>query len=202
MEKRQFLKSTAGLLAGAGSVLSGSMSSAHAAADKKEVSQTILTIVGDVLKTNRGSLDPVKDQLMYKRGIQFNKGFTFDLGALEKLRSKTISPTMEYDARVHKLSGPRLLDVLTEVGFINSKNVSILMHGIDGYSPEVTLAEVKKYDFILATQIDGQLLSIGGFGPLFGIYDADRIEELTKKPLNQRFLKCPWGLYCIEVKAG
>jgi len=51
----------------------------------------------------------------------------------------------------------------------------------------------------VATHLDGKLLNIGGFGPLFAIYDADRIPELANKPLNQRFTACPWGLYCIEV---
>jgi len=200
MKKRQFLTSAAGLVVGA---IGSSINSAHALASKeKNDSQVILTIAGEIKSTNRGALDPVKDQLMHKRGIQFNKAHTFTLSDLERLPSKTINPTMEYDARVHKLSGPRLIDVLTKVGITNSKDVNILMYGIDGYSPQVSLFNVQKYDFILATRIDGELLSIGGFGPLFALYDADRINEFAKKPLNQRFPGCPWGLYCIEVKSS
>jgi len=200
MKKRQFLTSAAGLMVGA---VSGSINSAHALASKeKNDSQVIITITGDIKSTNRGGLDPVKDQLMYKRGIKFNKAHAFTLADIEKLPTKTISPTMEYDGRVHKLSGPRLIDVLTKVGFASSKDVKILMYGLDGYTPQVSLADVQKYDFILATRIDGELLSIGGFGPLFAIYDADRIKEFSKKPLNQRFVACPWGLYCIEVKSS
>lgn len=193
MEKRQFLTGMTGLIAGT------LTNSANAVNNRKIESQTILTITGDIERVNRGKSNVMHEILMYKRGIQFSKAYTFTLTDLEKLPSKTISPTMEDDGLVHKLSGPRLVDVLNVVGIKNSKNIKIKMHGIDGYSPEISLALAKKYDFILATRLDGQLLSIGGFGPVFGIYDADRIDGIAQKPLNQRFAGCPWGLYCIEV---
>lgn len=201
MKKRQFLTGAAGLVVGSVGSLSSSVSSAQAVNSRKEDEQTILTITGDVIRTNRKKLDPVRDQLMQKHGINFKSAFTFTLADLEKLPSKTISPTMEYDARVHQLSGPRLVDVLAEVGLKNPKDANITMHGIDGYSPEISFSKVRGYDFILATRIDGSLLSIGGLGPLFALYDADRIEEIAKKPLNQRFSGCPWGLYCVQVRA-
>jgi len=202
MKKRQFLKKASGLLVGAtAGVWGSSANSANALSSQKEAEQTILTITGDVLRTNRGKLDPVRDQLMQKHGIKFKNAFTFTLADLEKLPSKTISPTMEYDARVHKLSGPLLADVLVEVGFTNPNGATILLHGLDGYSPEISFSKAREYNFILATRIDGNLLSVGGLGPLFALYDADRIEEIAKKPLDQRFAECPWGLYCIQVRA-
>jgi hypothetical protein len=199
MKKRQFLTSAAGILVGA---LGSSVNTVYAKNSRKEDAQTILTITGDIERTNRKKMDPVKDQLMYKRGIKFNNAYTFSLLDLEKLPSKTINPTMEYDNRVHELSGPLLIDVLNAVGIKKrTKNTEIVLYGIDGYSPEISLDKAQEYNFILATRIDGQLLSIGGFGPLFAIYDADRIEEFAKKPVDQRFAACPWGLYCIEVKS-
>jgi hypothetical protein len=106
---------------------------------------------------------------------------------------------MEYDARAHKLSGPRLIDVLHVTGIKKTNATKIVFHGIDGYSPEISVDTAQRYNFILATHIDDKLLSIGGFGPLFAIYDADRIPEIAQMPLNQRFTTCPWGLYCIEI---
>ena len=107
---------------------------------------------------------------------------------------------MEYDERAHQLSGTRLLDVLVQVGAQLSESTRIVLHGIDGYSPEISLKLVKQYNYILATHMDGELLAIGGFGPLFAIYHADHISEFSAKPLNQRFAQCPWGLYCMEVR--
>ena len=172
---------------------------AAAAPDTQADVQTILTVTGAIEKTNRGKFDPMMDQLMHKQGIHFEHAFQFALADLEKLPVTTIKPTMEYDARPHKLSGPRLIDVLNVVGIKKNNPTKITFHGVDGYSPEISFDLAQKYNFILATHIDDQLLSIGGFGPLFALYDADRIPEIAHKPLNQRFASCPWGLYCIEI---
>ena len=53
---------------------------------------------------------------------------------------------------------------------------------------------------IVATTLDGAPMSIGGLGPLWAVYDADRLADFKDKPLKQRFALCPWGLYFIEVK--
>ena len=33
-----------------------------------------------------------------------------------------------------------------------------------------------------------------GLGPLWALYDVDRVPEFAAKPLTQRFGLCPWGL--------
>jgi hypothetical protein len=47
--------------------------------------------------------------------------------------------------------------------------------------------------------MDGKPMPLGGLGPLWAIYDADNIPELAAKPLKERFVLCPWGLYQIQV---
>jgi len=205
MKKRQFITNAATLLLGAAAASAAASASAVTSSDasittaKPTDAQTILTVTGSVEKANRGKLDPMLDQLMHKQGIQFERAFQFTLADLEKLAVTTIHPTMEYDAHPHKLSGPRLIDVLHVVGIKKGNPAKIVFHGVDGYSPEISVELAQKYNFILATHIDDQLLGIGGFGPLFALYDADRIPEAAQKPLSQRFVSCPWGLYCIEV---
>jgi len=193
MNKRRFLTSIAGLVA------ASRINTADALNKAPEAGQTVLTVVGAIDRINREKLNPVTDQLMHKFAIGFERAHTFSLAELLTLPAQTIKPTMEYDQRAHQLTGPRLLDVLTAAGAQLSDTTRIVFHGIDGYSPEATWAQAKKYNYIVATHLDGKLLAIGGFGPLFAIYDADRIAELAAKPLNQRFFACPWGLYCIEV---
>lgn len=199
MKKRQFLSTAAGSII---SALGVSAAPAHATTSVKTSSQVILTVAGAIDRSNRGKTDNVIDQMMYKQGVHFSRAYTFDLAALEKLPSVTISPTLEYDGQPHKLSGPRLIDMLDFVGAKKTKDTRILFHSIDGYAPEASLDQVRKYDFILATKIDGKSLSIGGLGPIFAIYDADRIADFSQKPLNQRFAICPWGLYYLEVVTG
>jgi len=196
MNKRQFISNSLSALFGAAGV---SALPSHAAADKPVNGQTILTVTGAISRTNRGKFDEMMDQLMHKHGIHFDQAYQFSLADLETIPAVTIHPTMEYDSRAHALRGPRLMDVLNAVGVNKTKATKIIFHGVDGYSPEMTFDLVQKYNFILATHIDGELQHLGGFGPLFAIYDADHIPEFAQKPLNQRFALCAWGLYCIEV---
>jgi hypothetical protein len=44
-------------------------------------------------------------------------------------------------------------------------------------------------------------MALGGLGPLWGIYDADRFPDMAAKPVDQRFALCPWALYHIDVQA-
>lgn len=54
----------------------------------------------------------------------------------------------------------------------------------------------------VATALDGVPLSIGELGPLWAVYDADRLPDFKNMPLRERFGPCPWGPYFIEVKAA
>jgi hypothetical protein len=53
---------------------------------------------------------------------------------------------------------------------------------------------------IVATALDGVPLGLGGLGPLWAVYDADRLPDFKDTPLKERFALCPWGLYAIDVK--
>ncbi len=195
MQKRQFLTSSISLLVGAVTVPTRDASATQAKTDQ----QTILTMVGAIDRSNRGKIDDVLEQLMHKQGIHGERAWALSLADLEKLPQTSINPTVEYDGKTHQLSGPLLIDVLNLAGIAKSAAKTILFHGIDGYSPEITVAEAKKFNYVLATRIDGHLLGIGGLGPVFAVVDADRIPELARLPLAQRFTRCPWGLYCIEL---
>lgn len=200
MKKRQFLSAAAASVAGA---LSASASPAFAATPElKAAGPAVLTIAGAIERSNRGPTDAVIDQMLHKQNVQFKRAFAFDLATLEKLPAATINPTLEYDDKPHQLRGPRLAAVLDMLGTSKAADTQIVFHSVDGYMPQVSFDQLRKYDYILATHIDGMPLSIGGFGPIFAIYDADHIPELAQKPLAQRFALCPWGLYCIEVVAG
>ena len=49
---------------------------------------------------------------MMKHGAKFERAFEFDSALLAQLPSVAIEPTLEYDARPHKLSGPLLSSVI------------------------------------------------------------------------------------------
>ena len=200
MNKRHFLASSgaaglAGLLPAAGTALAATP--AAAAAPRQPA---LLTVSGAVGKSNRGAFDPVVDQMMGKHGIKFDKAFAFDAAALAKLPAVTIKPTLEYDGKEHTLAGPLLATVLAAAGV--SGTAQLGLRAVDGYNVGISLADATTYRMIVATHIDGQPMALGGLGPQWAVYDADRVAAFKDKPLKERFGLCPWGLYHIDVKAG
>jgi hypothetical protein len=162
----------------------------------------LLTVSGAVGKSNRGALDPVLDQMMVKHGIEFEQAWAFDSAALQRLPALTIRPTLEYDAKVHALRGPLLDTVLRAAGVRADASVTLGLRAVDGYNAELGIADVRSMRMIVATHADGRPLALGGLGPQWAVYDADRLADFKDKPLKERFALCPWGLYHIDVKTA
>lgn len=163
-------------------------------------SPVLLTVTGAIGKTNRGPLDPVLDQMMAKQKMAFDKAYGFDFPALAALPAVTIKPTLEYDGKVHTLRGPLLATVLKAVR-ASSESGTLAMRAVDGYAPTISVADARKYRFIVATTLDGKPMPLGGLGPLWAVYEPDRFPDMAGKPLDQRFAKCPWAVYHIDVQA-
>jgi hypothetical protein len=198
MNKRQFLSSAALLSAAAAPAFGGQPARKQACA----ASPVILTISGAIRRHNRGALDPAFDQLLAKHQVKFSEAYGVDSALIASMPAVTIKPTTEYDSRQHTLSGPLLTHVLEHVGAPSAGNTQIVMHAVDGYAVATTLDKVRAYQFIVATQMDGKPLPLGGVGPLWATYDADNIPEFSNKPLKDRFELSPWGLYHLQVAAA
>jgi hypothetical protein len=193
MKKRDFLTRSA---------LLGALPLASAqAASPQTRGPALLTISGAaVSKTNRGALDPALDQMMVKHGVQFDKALALDSATLQRMPAVQIKPTLEYDAKVHTLSGPLLSTVLEAAGVAPGSNALLGLRAVDGYNVAISLADIRRYRMLLATHLDGQPLALGGLGPQWAVYDADNIADFKDKPLKQRFGLCPWGVYHIDAK--
>ena len=193
MNKRHFLAATA-----LAATLPGQANAVSAAS---KTGPGLLTVAGAITRKNRGQLDAALDQLMVKHKAQFDKAWVFDAAMLARLPAVTITPSLEYDAKPHQLSGPLLSTVVEAAGGTAGAQVMLGLRAIDGYTVGLSLADARAYRMIVATTLDGAPLSLGGLGPLWAVYDADRLPAFKDKPLKERFGLCPWGLYFIEVKA-
>jgi hypothetical protein len=190
MKKREFLGAVA---AGAALPVAGLAQQA-----KGLKGPALLTVTGAVGKTNRGAMDGVMDQMMAKQKLAFEKAHAFDFAALAAMPAVTIKPTLEYDKKQHELRGPLLATVLQAAGAGGTK---LAMRAVDGYAPTISVDDARKYGFIVATHLDGQTMPLGGLGPLWAVYDADKFADMAARPVDQRFAQCPWGLYHIDVQA-
>lgn len=197
MNRRAFLAS--GLALGAVSPV------AALAADgskRAAAGPTLLTVTGAIGRSNRGPLNPALDQMMAKQKVSFDRAYTFDFGALTALPSVSLNPTLEYDAQAHTLEGPLLSDVVAAAGATAGTQTTLLLQAVDGYAVPLALADAIKYRYIVATHLDGKPMALGGLGPLWAVYEPDAFATLTARPLNQRFVFCPWALYRIDVRAA
>jgi len=193
MKKRLFL----GTLAAAATL--PTLPSAHAAAPAR--GPALLTVTGAISKPNRGPFEPVRDQMMHKQKLSFDKAHAFDFAELSALPAIAIKPTLEYDGKVHALRGPLLLDVLKAAGATLADSSKIVLRAVDGFAASITVAQARAYRYIVATQMDGAPMALGGLGPLWAVYEADKVPEMASKPVQDRFGSCPWALYHIEVQA-
>ena len=192
MNKREFLASTAVL--GAMPVVTAQ------AARPIACGPVLLTISGAIAKGNRGPLNPALDQMLAKHGVRVDTALALDAAALARMPAVHIQPTLEYDAKVHTLSGPLVSTVLEAASVPSTGAVVLGLRAVDGYNVAISLADIRRYRMIIATHMDGEPLSLGGLGPQWAVYDADRLEDFKNLPLKQRFGLCPWGVYHIDVK--
>jgi hypothetical protein len=194
MNKRQFLLGTV-LGVPALDVLAS-----RTKADPLAVGPSLLTITGEVGRTNRGPLDSAKDLLMVKHNLQFERAFSLDFAALTRLPQVSIRPTLEYDAKVHGLRGPSMIEVLKWAGVSMTGQTRLSLRAIDGYSAHWLLADLATHPLIIATHLDEKPMPLGGLGPLWAIYEADHLPEMADQSLPERFARCPWGIYHIGVE--
>ncbi|MFL9923824.1 molybdopterin-dependent oxidoreductase [Herbaspirillum lusitanum] len=193
MNKRDFLNA-----AGASATLLASGVADAAPRKSNAAGPGLLTVTGAISSPNRGALNHSLDQMMHKQHLEFDKARVFDFAALTALPAVSIHPTLEYDGKQHVLRGPLLLDVMQAAG-ADRKAANFLLRAIDGYAVLAPRADIERYRFIIATHMDGQPLALGGLGPLWAVYEADRYADMRDKPLTARFGLCPWGLYHIAV---
>ena len=196
MNKRRFLQS---LGASAAAVMASAQAAPKTASKAGPV---LLTLTGAITRYNRDALDPALDQLMAKQKVAFDRAYTFDYDALGTLPQASIRPVIEYDEKAHTLSGPLLADVIRVAGGAVGEKTSVLLRAIDGYAVTVGADDLARYRFMVATHLDGKPMPLGGLGPLWAVYDADRFPEMASKPVRERFGLCPWALYHVNLSGA
>ena len=199
MKKRHFLR--VALSGAAATMAAAELTPAQAQNAPKTASGPILlTVSGLIGPGNRGPLDSALDQMMVKQKVAFSKAQAFDFRTLTALPAVTIKPTLEYDNKHHVLTGPLLMAVMKECGVKANDKTVLLVRAVDGYAVQILATAAAMRRFIIATHLDGNPMALGGLGPLWTVFDADRFPDMTAKPVTERFGLCPWATYHIEVK--
>ena len=148
MDKRHFLRATLASAALPGAALAAPAGGPPGA---RQAGPTLLTLSGEVAHPNRGRLDPALDQLLAKHGVRFERARSFTYADLAALPAVEIRPTLEYDARPHRLRGPLLSHLLDIAGADRSAGVTLSLRALDGYTVELGFTELRQRAVIVAT---------------------------------------------------
>lgn len=117
----------------------------------------------------------------------------FDIPMLEKLAGRTATVDTPWMKGISTFSGPYLRSVLEAAG---AEGTIVKITAINDYSSEVPIEDAAM-DVILATRLEGNLMSVRDKGPMFLIYPFDRDSSLyTEKYFNRSV----WQIDEIEVR--
>jgi hypothetical protein len=78
-----------------------------------------------------------------------------------------------------------------------SRGSKLYVVALNDYAAEIPLADLEKYDVILARKINGKVLTVRDKGPLFVMYPFDKKPELRTKEIYSR---CVWQVNRIRVE--
>lgn len=163
---------------------------AGAESPARPAGQVVLTVAGQVTKPNRGAFDPFDDAFFKYHERHFAKAAVFDLAALEALGRHRVEIAYVKWPRALRFEGPWLRDVLAAAG-ATGRDLTVL--ALDGYATEISAADLARYDWILATRLDGHYLDIGQRGPLWIVYPGTTLTQADED-------RWPYAVFMIEAK--
>ena len=118
----------------------------------------------------------------------------FDMTMLDQLAAgSTTTKTPWYDG-AKTFTGPLGSALLEAVGATGD---TMVITALNDYVTEVPVDDFKDYPVVLATEVDGQVISVRDKGPIFVIYPFDASPELNNETYYGR---SAWQVKSIEIK--
>lgn len=143
---------------------------------EKPKGEVILTITGQVEHPNAGD------------------AAQFDLAMLEALASRTGSMETPWTTGKVTFSGPLLSAVLEAAG---AKGETLTVKALNDYAAKLPIEDARDIETILATRMDGDLMSVRDKGPIFLVYPFDANPDLYNE---KYFSRSVWQIKEIEVE--
>ena len=116
-----------------------------------------------------------------------------DRAMLDDLEGRALVTDTPWHSQASRFEGPLLRSVLESAGVTAD---SIRVHALNGFVADIPVADVYRYDVILAMKQDGEAMSVRNFGPLFVLYPFDDHPELRNESVQFRSV---WQVDAIEV---
>lgn len=123
-----------------------------------------------------------------------DNGAQFDMEMLRALPSAIINTHTSVMDGVQRFEGFRLRDLLRGLG---ASGATIRASSLNDYSVDIPLADLEKFDVIVAHSMNGAPLSLRDKGPLWIVYPRDQHPELQDIRYDYRWV---WQLKTLEVE--
>jgi hypothetical protein len=139
-------------------------------------SQVVLTVTGEIGLTNApGRAD-------------------FDLDTFERLglrRLTTWTPWTEGEVEFEGVRARRLMDA------VGAKGTQVDALALNDYKQTIPIEDFKRYDVLLATRVNGQLMRVRDKGPIWIVYPWSEHPELDDFATRE---KSVWQLNALHVR--
>lgn len=153
----------------------------------------VLTVIGAVSESNRSAFDAFDDAFLNFHGKEFEKAFVFDRAALEALSQVSVTARAEGWPKSVVAKGPLLKDLMDAAGVPPTAQIALM--ALDGYVAELESADRAGKEWVLAIEVDGKPLGVGGRGPAWLLHDTGD-GAVTEEEEAQWV----WSVFLIEVK--
>ncbi|WP_210164887.1 molybdopterin-dependent oxidoreductase [Afifella pfennigii] len=138
--------------------------------------EVLLEVVGDIQRTNRDG-----------RAV-------FDRAMLESLPSTKLRTSTVVTDGVRHFRGFYMRDLLALLG---AQGTTLRASALNDYQIDIPLSDFARFDVVVATHIDGELLQPRDKGPLWIVYPRDDHAELQDLRYDYRWV---WQLNRLEVR--
>ncbi|WP_146002614.1 molybdopterin-dependent oxidoreductase [Telmatospirillum siberiense] len=153
----------------------------------------VVTVTGLVDKVNRPPFDAFTDGFFAHYGVAFDKAHAFSGRDLARLGMRTIVLSYPNWSKPVTFRGPRLSAVLRAAG---ARGHKISVQALDGYFAEFPWAFSENDKVILAIEVDGRPLDIGGRGPAWLVFPP----ALQAGEGKEDDAGLVWGAFHIKIE--
>jgi hypothetical protein len=152
----------------------------------------LVTIHGEIERHDRAGVDPATEPLFNLYGMTFQAALGLDYATLLALPQYEVETDYPSGGLIRRFSGPLLRDVLALAGPAGD---AVVVTALDGYQRTLTLDQLDRHDVILALELEGRPLPVGGFGPAMLVWPRQTDPALLGMPDDDWV----WGVFSLEV---
>ena len=162
-------------------------------APSASIGPATLTVTGAVGQPNRAAFDAFHDVFFAFHDRPFARARAFSYAALSAMPQTTVTANAEEWPQPVMARGPLLSVVLEEAGVPEGAMITVV--ALDGYAVLLDPAQRAEKEWVLAIEVDGAPLGIGGFGPVWLLHDTGEEQADDEMTINW-----VWSAFMIEAE--